>query len=181
LAEAQKEIEQLSHLKGVVPQWERMSYLPADITVTKLTQDVLFINRGQQDGVAVGQYVIGDESIIGTIASVGARTATVRLITDQNSKIPVTLALGESNLKRLMEGRKGNIAKIGLVPASDPVTEGTKVYARKNPGLLDAPMVTAQVTQCRIAEDRSTLDVTVQPVCDISALTRVIVIVSSPE
>jgi len=179
LADAEQEIEKLSHIRHVAPQWERMSLLRADVTVTNQAQNVLFINRGQQDGIAVGQYVVGDMSVIGTVAGVGARTATVRLITDQNSKILVTL--GDSKMTRIMEGRKGNVARIGLVRASDPVTEGTKVYAAKKPGLLDAPFVTARVTQCRRAEDPSLLDVTVQPVCDIAALTEVMVIVSSPK
>ena len=179
LAEARQEIERLGHFRAV-PQWERMSFLLAEIRVNRQSQDVLFINRGQQDGVAVGQYVMGDMSIIGTISGVLAKSATVKLITDPTSKIPVTL--GESDLARVMEGRPGNVAKVPLVPASHPVTEGTKVYAKKMPGLLDAPIVVAQVNKRRVdPENPSLLDIIVQPACDISTLTSVTVIVSSPQ
>lgn len=179
LAEARLQIEQLGHVRAV-PQWERMSFLMADVTVTGQTHDVLFINRGQGDGVAAGQYVMGEMSIIGTIASVSDKTAKVRLITDPASKIPVSL--GESDLPRVMEGRPGNVAKVPLVPTSHSVTTGTRVYAKKVPGLLDAPIVAAQVRQCRTdPENPSLLDITVQPACDISTLTSVTVIVSSPK
>lgn len=178
LRETRQENEQLGRIRAV-PQWDRMNFLPADITISGQTQDVLFINRGQQDGVAVGQYVMGDMSIIGTVSSVSAQTAKVKLITDPASKIPVTL--GESDLPRVMEGRPGNVAKVPFVPTSYPVAKGTKVYAKKMPGLLDAPIVAAQVKLCRSdPENPSLLDITVQPVCDISALSRVTVIVPSP-
>jgi cell shape-determining protein MreC len=179
LREARVQIEQLGRVRAT-PQWERMTFLQADITVTGQAQDVLFINRGQQDGIAVGQYVMGDMSIIGTISSVSTKGAKVKLIIEPTSKIPVTL--GESDLLRVMEGRPGNVAKVPLVSTSHPVVIGTKVYAKKMPGLLDAPIVTAQVTQCRKdPANPSLLDITVQPVCDISTLTHVTVIVSSPQ
>jgi cell shape-determining protein MreC len=123
---------------------------------------------------------MGDMSIIGTISSVLAKTATVKLINGQGSKLPVTV--GDSDLARVMEGQPGNVAKIPWVAASHPVTQGTKVYAKKMPGLLDAPIIAGQVTQCRIDSERpSVLDITVEPVCDISTLTGVTVIVSSPQ
>jgi len=179
LADARQEIERLGQVRAV-PQWERMSFLSAGVTVPGRTQDVLYINRGQQDGVAVGQYVMGDMSIIGTISSVSTKMAKVKLLTDPTSKIPVTL--GESDLPRVMEGRPGNVAKVPLVPAGHPVSKGTKVYAKKMPGLLDAPIVAGQVKEFRNdPENPSLLDITVQPACDISTLTNVTVIVSSPQ
>jgi len=180
LAQARQDIERLSHIRHVMPRWEGMSLLPADVTVTGRTQSVLYINRGQQNGVAVGQYVVGDMSIIGIISAVSARTARVRLITDPTSKIPVTL--GESDLAWVMEGRPGNVAKVPRVPAGHPVSEGMQVYARKMPGVLDVPIIVARVKTSRIdPENPLLLDITVQPACDLSALTGVMVIVSPPQ
>jgi cell shape-determining protein MreC len=178
LKEARQEIEHLGRVRAM-PQWERMTFLRADITLPSQTQDVLYINRGQQDGVAVGQYVMGDMSIIGVVSDVSPQRAKVKLITDPSSKVPVTI--GESEMARVMEGELGNVAKVPYVPASYPVSKETKVYAKKMPGRLDVPIVTAQVNQCRIdPENPSLLDITVQPVCEISGLTSVVVILSSP-
>jgi len=177
LKEARQEIDQLGRIRAV-PQWDRMTFLRADITLPSQTRDVLFINRGQKDGVAVGQYVMGDLSIIGVVSSVSPQQAKVKLITDLNSKMPVTI--GESDLARVMEGRPGNIAKVPLVPASHAVSKGTKVYAKKMPGLLDVPIIAARVSQCRTdPENPSLLDITVEPACDIAGLTSVAVIVSA--
>jgi cell shape-determining protein MreC len=179
LKEARQEIDRLGRIHAV-PQWDRMSFLPADITLPSATQDILFINRGQKDGVAVGQYVLGDMSVIGVVASVSPRSAKVRLITDPDSKIPVTI--GESNLDRVMDGHIGNLAKIGLVRASEPVAKGTRVYAKKVPGRLDAPIIAGRVAQCRPdPENPSLLDITVEPACDIAGLSSVAVIVSAPK
>jgi len=178
LREARREIEQLSGVRAV-PQWERMEFLLADITLPGQNQDVLRINRGQQYGVAVGQYVMGDMSIIGVVSDVSPKGAKVKLITDPTSQIAVTL--GESEIKRFMKGEVGNVAKIPLVSALQPVPKGTKVYAKKMPGLLDVPVIAGQVRQCRIdPEDSSVLDITVEPVCEIAGLTSVMVILSSP-
>jgi rod shape-determining protein MreC len=178
LKEARQEIEQISGVRAV-PQWERMRFLQADITLPSRTGDVLYINRGQQDGVAVGQYVMGDMSVIGVISDVSPKRAKVKLITDPTSQIPVTI--GESEMARVMKGELGNVAKIPYVSALHPVSKGTKVVAKKMPGRLDVPIIAGQVKQCRIdPEDPSVLDITVEPVCEITGLTSVVVILSSP-
>jgi rod shape-determining protein MreC len=178
--DAQDQIAQLQRLRAV-PQWDRMGFVLADVTRTSQTQDVLFINRGRKDHIAVGQYVLGDMSVIGTISDVWAQRAVVKLITERTSKIPATV--GESDLARVMDGdRSGNIAKIRLVPADHAVRVGDKVYARKVPGLLDVSIIAAKVTQCgRDPENPSMLDITVQPVCDIASLARVAAIVPAPQ
>ncbi len=51
----------------------------------------LLIDRGADDGVAKGQAATSDSGLIGRIAEVGERSARVLLLTDLNSRIPVTL------------------------------------------------------------------------------------------
>jgi len=181
-AEVRDAHDQIAYLQRlqVVAQRDRMGFVLADVVRTGRTQDVLFINRGSRDHIAVGQYVLGDMSVIGTISDVWAQRAVVRLVTDRNSKIQATI--GESNLARVMEGRSGNIGKIRLVPADHAVRVGDKVYARKVPGLLDVSFVAAKVTQCGLdPENPSMLDITIQPECDIANLTRVAVIVPATQ
>jgi hypothetical protein len=173
LREAHRQIDQLARLR-VKPQWEQVPLLPAD-TIPGHTPEILFINRGSKDDVAVGQYVLGDMSIIGTVSDVFARRAKVRLITDPASKIPVTI--GEAGVPGVMEGRPGGVAKIPLVPAMQTVRRGDKVLAKKTPGLLDVPIVAGTVTQCRPdPENPLLLDITVQPACDVTTLETVAVI-----
>jgi len=179
LEEAHKEIDRLARLR-TVPQWNRMGFLLAEIiTVTGQAQNELFVDRGREDGVAVGQFVLADNSIIGTVSDSGPRTSKIKLITDPTSKIPVRI--GAADVPGVMEGRGGKIARIPLVSAATyKIREGDPVYAEKTPGLLAVPVITAKVTQCKIdAEEPLLWDITVQPVCDIMNLAEVAIVMSA--
>jgi rod shape-determining protein MreC len=181
LREARRKIDQLARLR-TVPQWDRMGFLLAGvIRSTGELPNELFVNRGTEDGVATGQFVLADNSIVGTVSDVAAQTARIRLITDPASKIPVYI--GEAEVPGVMEGRGGNRAKIPLISAATyTVRKGDLVYAQKTPGLLDVPIVAAKVIQCkRDAEEPLLWDITVQPVCDTAELTNVAVVVSAPK
>lgn len=180
LAEAHQEIDQLARLR-TVPQWNRMGFLPADvITATGQAQNELFVNRGQDDGLAAEQFVLADNSIIGTISDVSAQRAKIRLVTDPTSKIPVLI--GQGKVSGVMEGRGSNRAKIRLVSADYAVRKGDLVHARKTAGLLDVPIVTAEVIQCkRDAENPLLWDITVQPVCDVANVAEVFIVVAGPQ
>lgn len=151
----------------------------ASINVTKAE---LTINRGTDDGIAKGQFVLGDNSIIGTISDVSLRTRTARLklFTDPASRVAVRI--GQLNIDRLMVGAGNNIAKIRLLPTKHKVAVGDKVLAQKNPGFLDAAMIIGIVTECK-KDDRnpSLWDITVKPVCDTERLNTVTVIVMNPK
>ena len=64
--------------------WERAKLLIAEVTTTQFTGlgRKFIINRGHADGVAAGQFVLGNYSIIGVVSDVSSSKATVKLITD---------------------------------------------------------------------------------------------------
>lgn len=174
LQEARGEIDRLARVR-TVPEWESMQFLPATIvTSTGRSRTELIINRGQDEGVTEGCYVMGaaDHSIIGKVSNVSPHVAKVKLITDPTSVIPVEI--GDSGVQGLMEGNK-----IRLVPAKHAIRPGDPVKARKMPGFLDVGVITAEVAQCKPADDPLLLDITIQPVSDITNLMRVFVVTSS--
>ncbi|MBN2131547.1 MAG: rod shape-determining protein MreC [Sedimentisphaerales bacterium] len=180
LEEAHNKIDRLARLR-TIPQWNRMGFLLAEIiTVTGQAQNELFVDRGTEDGVAPGQFVLADNSIIGTVSDTGAQTSKIKLITDPTSKIPVYI--GATNVPGVMEGRGGNVARIPLVSAATyQIRKGDLVYAKKTPGLLAVPVIAAKVTQCKIdAAEPLLWDITVQPVCDITKLANVAVVMAAP-
>jgi rod shape-determining protein MreC len=139
----------------------------------------LIINRGENDGLARGQFVLSDNSIVGTISDISPRTAQVRLFTDPDSKIAVKI--GAVNTERLIHGRGNDSAKVMLLSRKYKVKVGDKVLARKKPGFLDAPIIIGVVAKCRTDDVNPTLwDVTVKPVCDIEQLKTVSVIIMNP-
>jgi cell shape-determining protein MreC len=183
LTEAYAKIDQLSGVRNR-RQLEGIGLVPADI-MTPFMGD-LIINRGSADGLANGQYVgVADSSIIGTITDVGLRQAKVKLFTDISSSIPVKIGdskVKDSEVKRMMHGTGKNSAKIPLVPTTSPVKAGDEVFAYKQPGLLDMPVIVGTVTSCKRDDKEPTVwDITVQPVCDLTKLEKVIVLIMNPK
>lgn len=140
----------------------------------------LIINRGKYDGLENGQFVLGDNSIIGIISNVDSRTAQVKLITDSTSKIAVKI--GELNVERVMQGTGHNSAKVQLLSIKHKVKTGDLVKAAKKPGFLDVPMIVGTVAQCkRDDEDPLTWDITVKPASDIEKLNDIAVLIVNPQ
>lgn len=173
-----EKVERLSGLH-VLPAWERMNFVLADIiTSGERLQNELIINRGKEDGLAAGQFVLGDNSIIGTISGVSFRMARVKLFTNPTAKVAVKI--DGVSAGRLMQGSGGNSAKVRML--KQRVKVGTQVMAGKKPGFLDTPMIIARVTQCERNMGSPLLwDIEVEPVCDIEKLNSVAVIVMNPE
>jgi len=173
---AEKRIDDLAKLR-TISDFDRMRFAPASILSDPgQGQGELLINRGRTDGLAVGQFVIGDLSVIGTISAVLDQTAKVKLITDPTSRIPARLARMEA--QGIMTGSGADGAVIRQVDSQRSAQKGDRVYALKTPGFPEVPIVTAEVVDCeRDEEEPSLWSVTVRPVCDISNLKSVHVIV----
>ena len=175
-----KEVEKLSGLRKRLPL-EGANLLSADIitaAIDKLRSE-LIIDRGQKDGLAKGQFVLADNSVIGTISDVDSRTARVRLFTDSASNTAVKI--GKLNVERIMKGSGDNLARVEMI--KNKVKIGSEIMAGKKPGFLDTPIIAGRVARCeRNTKSPLLWDITVEPVCDIERLrlNGVTVIVMNP-
>jgi rod shape-determining protein MreC len=186
LQEERQKVERLSGLRSRTP-WQGTKFVLADVITASISgpQAKVVINRGTNDALAQGQYVMSDYSIIGTISAVDRRTAVVRLITDRASKIPVTVDQDsfstEANTEVIMRGAGGNTATIRLLPAKHKINEGSVVYVQKKPGFLSTQTTVGTVAHCKLDDEDPLLwDITVEPACDIENLRDVTVIVMNP-
>lgn len=173
LKQQRQKLEQLSGLRSRRPL-EGASLVFADVITATLDgiRCEFVINRGQDDGLRNGQFVFGDNSIIGTVSEVSSRTAKVKLITDPVSKIAVKIA----GVSRLMQGIGKNLAEIEMI--KHKVETGTYVRTEKKPGYLDSAMVVGKVVQCESNEKNPLLwDLTVKPACEVERLNKVAVII----
>jgi len=180
LKQERHKVQKLSGLRNRTV-WQGVEFVLADIitsTVDGLHSE-LIINRGDKDGLAVGQFVLANESVIGTICKVDNRTARVRLITDPASQIAVKIE--GLNKDRILQGTGDNSAKVKLMPTKYRVEVNKVVYARKKPGFLSTPVIVGTVAQCESNKDNPLLwDITVKPACNVELLTDVSVIVMNP-
>jgi len=181
LLQEHQKVKKLSGLRSRFT-WEGAKFELADVITASIDglHNRLIINRGGNDGIAKGQFVLGDNSIIGTISDVWSRTAQIKLVTDSTSNIAVKIA--KLNMDMLMQGNGNISAKIPLQKIKHKIKIGDIVYARKKPGFLDVPMITGKVSKCsRDDENPLVWDITVEPVCNIERLNNVAVIIMNPQ
>jgi len=180
LHQERQKVEKLSGLR-YRSAWKGVNFVLADVITVSIgsSQGKLIINRGENDGLAKGQFVSSDYSIIGIISDVDSHTAQVKLVTDPTSKIAIKIA--GLDVGMIMQGNGNNSAKVQLLPRKHKIKVGDVVYAQKRPGFLGTPMVVGTVVQCKTDDENPLLwDITVKPACDIANLTDVAVIVMNP-
>lgn len=187
LREAQRQNEVLANLRGKLGGENTPILLAPVIVPADQERNELIIGRGKEHGLAVGQFVMSPASqgavdqsvsVVGTISSVEAKTAKVKLITAPGEP-RIAVGIGNLNIRPLMEGRGGNTARIPQVETKHKdIRKGDPVYAQKAPG-LDVPIIAARVTRCEQDRDEPWFwDITVEPVCDLAGLREVAVVVA---
>ena len=175
-----EKVEKLTGLRDR-PVWKGVDFVLAEVIAASVNglRGELIINRGQKDGLTQNQFILANESIIGTIFKVDDRTAQVRLISDPSSKIAVKIA--QFNMDRIMQGNGNSSAKVQLVPTKYKIKIGDIVYAQKRPGFLSTPVIVGTVAECKSNDENPLVwDLTVQPACDIKSLKNVAAIVMNP-
>jgi rod shape-determining protein MreC len=181
LSQQQKDFDKLYGLYNTYV-WEGTDFALADVITATVegNRNELTIACRKTNGLAKGQFVLGDESIIGTISDVSSSTASVKLFTDPTSRIAVKI--GELDIKKWMQGNGNKTAKIPLVSIEHEIKEGDNVFARKKAKFLDAPVIIGRVAQLK-RDDKDPLfwDITVEPACDIEQLEDVAIIIMDPK
>jgi len=182
LRQKDQTIQQLSGFRTRLRGLEGAKLVPADVIITSALglRSEFIINRGKDDGLTKDLFVIGDNSVIGTISDLYARTAKVRLFSDSSSVVQVNIPNVEINM--LMQGGGNNTAKIKMVPVKHQIKIGSPVILRKKPGVLDSAMIVGEVQQCKRDNKNPALwDITVKPSCDITKLNNVAIVVMNPQ
>ena len=178
LIQQQKEFEKLYGLYNEYV-WEGVNFVLADVITTKNDGSrELTIDCRENVGLVKGQFVLGDNSIIGTISDVSSRTASVKLCTDPTSSIEIKVG----KLNAIMKGNGNNSAKIPLVSIEHKIKKGDNVYALKKAGFLDAPVIIGRVIQLK-SDDKNPLlwDITVEPACEMEKIEDVAVVIMNQQ
>jgi len=173
--DAYEEIVKLTKIRNL-PAWERSGFVQADVITVSVDnlRGELIINRGKEDQLEKNMFVLADNSIIGTVSQVAARTARVRLFTDPGSNIAVRI----EGTNKLMKGCGNNQAKVKMLKSKIDI--GDEIMASKRPGFLDMPTIIGKVVQCKHNDQPLLWDITIEPVCDIQKIESIHVIVMNP-
>ena len=118
-------IETLTRDSALLSQYRQLLSMPieteAKVIGARVVADLrspfvktLVVNRGQEDGVAIGQAVMGARGLVGRVISVGSRSSRVLLATDLNSHIPVVTLSG--NVRAILSGRNESQPVLTFLP-----------------------------------------------------------------
>jgi rod shape-determining protein MreC len=94
----------------------------------------LLIDRGGQDGVAEGQAAMTGMGLIGRVAEVGDHAARVLLMTDLNSRIPVTIE--SLHARAILAGDNSDQPQLIYVPSHVKPKLGDRVVTSGDGGVF---------------------------------------------
>lgn len=87
------------------------------------------LNAGGRDGVRKGQAAVTGDGLAGRVDRVGSRSASILLLTDTNSRIPVVIT--PSHNRALLISNKGRLQLI-YVMGDGPITPGARVVTAED-------------------------------------------------
>ncbi|MFN3844970.1 MAG: rod shape-determining protein MreC [Paracoccaceae bacterium] len=105
-------------------------------------QSVL-INVGARDGILDGWATMDGIGVVGRVSGVGDRTSRVILLTDTNSRIPVTVQ--PSGQKALLSGDNTPLPPLEFLEKADEVRPGDRVVSSGDGGMFPAGLLVGQV------------------------------------
>ena len=152
------------------------SYLPASVVAydpSNIRGNVT-IDRGKNDGMAVGMAVISDGFMVGRIASVSPKTARVQLITDPTSAIPVSLQSADTS--GIANGQIGYGLSMQKVPQGEPISSGDTVVTTGLGGDIPKGLIIGTIEKIQKLDNSLFVTADIRPSADLSNLSRLIVI-----
>lgn len=135
------------------------------------------IDKGRSDGVDFGYTVVGAGGLVGQVTFASAHTATVRLITDGQSKVAVSFGPSQE-YSAIVDGQgPTNDLTADLVPPHTPVRKGETLFTSSLDAAAFPPDIpVATVSTFHTAAGASQESITVEPSADLSQLAYVDVV-----
>ena len=105
----------------------------------------IIINKGSKNNIKKGMSVLSDSYLIGKVIEVNYMTSRVLLLSDLNSKIPVTIEPG--SIQSILSGDGENSGNIQYTKDNLPITDGSIIYTSGTGGLLKSGIPIGKIEQ----------------------------------
>jgi rod shape-determining protein MreC len=96
--------------------------------------ETFIVNVGSDQNVESGQAVIDTDGLIGRIVATGAKASRILLLTDLNSRVPVSIE--PSRAHAVLAGDNSNFPLLEYVPSNVEIQAGDRVVTSGHGGLL---------------------------------------------
>ncbi|MBA3910827.1 MAG: rod shape-determining protein MreC [Rhodobacter sp.] len=159
--ELKRELQQMKAWKEAALQLEQKNARLLDLSKVRLDPKLTYVtgvvmadsgspfrqsvllNVGERDGIRDGWATMDGIGLVGRISGVGTRTARVILVTDSNSRIPVTIQ--PSGQKALLSGDNSPLPPLEFIEDTDEVRPGDRVVTSGDGGVFPAGLLVGQV------------------------------------
>ena len=94
----------------------------------------IIINKGSKAGILKGMPVIDKEYLVGRVVETNYLSSRVLLLSDLNSRIPVTF--GEDGVQAILKGSGGSRPVLEYLPEGYVVEEGVDVFTSGKDGIF---------------------------------------------
>lgn len=132
------------------------------------------IDKGSNDGIAVGMPVMSPNGLIGQIESVSLYTAQVRLITDQNSGVAVFLQ--SNRTEGVLEGSLSGLLYLNYISLDVKIVPGDVVITSGAGGVYPKGIVIGEVTSVTSQPSDVFQTIVVKPVARVQTYEEVLVL-----
>jgi rod shape-determining protein MreC len=105
----------------------------------------VLLNVGARDGILDGWATMDGLGVVGRISGVGARTSRVLLLTDSNSRIPVTIL--PSGQQALLMGDNTQAPVLEFLEDPEDIAAGDRVVTSGDGGLFPPGLLVGQVVE----------------------------------
>ncbi|MDP9095459.1 MAG: rod shape-determining protein MreC, partial [Pseudomonadota bacterium] len=112
----------------------------------------VLLSVGPDNGITRGQVALDENGVVGRVTELGTRSARVLLVTDLNSRIPVTLE--NSRARAIMVGTNGPRPRLMYWPEGTTPAEGERVVTSAEAGAFPAglPVGTVRYSSSGVPE-----------------------------
>jgi rod shape-determining protein MreC len=105
----------------------------------------IIINKGSKNNINKGMAVLSDSYFIGKVVEVNYTTSRVLLLSDLNSKIPVTIEPG--SIQSILSGDGENSGVLQYIKDNFPIADESIVYTSGTGGLLKSGIPIGKIKQ----------------------------------
>ena len=105
----------------------------------------IIINKGSKNNIKKGMSILSNSYLIGKVVEVNYMTSRVLLLSDLNSKIPVTIEPG--SIQSILSGDGENSGNIQYTKDNLPIADGSIIYTSGTGGLLKSGIPIGKIEQ----------------------------------
>lgn len=136
----------------------------------------LIIDKGVDDGLAIGQAVIYKDNYIGRIKEVSSKKSKVLLSSDPDSKISAYGANETGKAKGLLVGQFGSETLLDKILHQEPIKQNDLVYTEGTEEQVPRGLVLGKVEEVIVKDNEVFKQAKVKPIFEVSNLDVVFVV-----